>query len=128
MNLAKQCGLPTAQASAEAIKDIDYLLTTRYDRINADEQQIERIHQEDFCQALGYPPHIKYQNEGGPSLAQCFELIREASTTPALDLLTLLDAVTFNFIIGNNDAHGKNFSFLYTPTKRLLHHSPSSSL
>ena len=117
MSLAKQCGLPTALASAETIEDIDYLLTKRYDRINKDEQQIERIHQEDFCQALGYPPHIKYQSEGGPSLAQCFELIREASTTPALDLLTLLDTITFNFIIGNNDAHGKNFSFLYTPQR-----------
>jgi serine/threonine-protein kinase HipA len=25
----------------------------------------------------------------------------------------LLDAVTFNYLVGNNDAHGKNFSLLY---------------
>jgi serine/threonine-protein kinase HipA len=56
---------------------------------------------------------MKYQNEGGPSLEQCFSLVREVSSTPAPDILTLLDAVSFNFLIGNNDAHGKNFSFLY---------------
>jgi len=65
------------------------------------------------CQALGLPPHLKYQNEGGPSLAQCFALVREISSAPAPDVLHLLDAVTFNLLIGNNDAHGKNFSFLY---------------
>jgi len=113
MNLAKLCGLSVAEASAKRVGEISYLLTKRYDRIYGEDRRLERIHQEDFCQALGYPPHIKYQNEGGPSLVECFDLIRKLSTTPALDILSLLDAVTFNFIIGNHDAHGKNFSFLY---------------
>jgi serine/threonine-protein kinase HipA len=62
-------------------------------------------------------PEKKYQSEGGPSLKQCFALIREYSTIPAIDLSSFLDVVIFNFLIGNHDAHGKNFSFLYRQDK-----------
>jgi serine/threonine-protein kinase HipA len=72
-----------------------------------------RLHQEDFCQALAVPPEQKYQNEGGPDLAQCFALLRRATRPSALPVLALLDAVVFNALIGNHDAHGKNFSLLY---------------
>ena len=56
---------------------------------------------------------MKYQNEGGPSLKQCFALLRKVSNAPVIDLAHLLDAVIFNYLVGNNDAHGKNFSLLY---------------
>lgn len=74
---------------------------------------IERLHQEDSCQALGASPDTKYQAEGGPNLSDCFQLLRSVSTNPVIDLRRLLDAVIFNFLIGNNDAHGKNFSLIY---------------
>lgn len=74
---------------------------------------MRRLHQEDFCQALGIVSENKYQNEGGPSLKQCFNLLREASSAPAVDLQAFLDAVIFNWLTGNHDAHGKNFSLLY---------------
>src|ERR1017187_7676829 len=74
---------------------------------------LERLHQEDFCQVLGIVSENKYQKEGGPSLKQCFAFLREVSSAPVLDLARLLDAVIFNFLVGNNDAHGKNFSLLY---------------
>jgi hypothetical protein len=67
---------------------------------------------EDFCQALGIVSETKYQKEDGPLLKQCFALLREVSSAPVLDLARLLDAVIFNFLVGNNDAHGKNFSLL----------------
>lgn len=113
MELSAMAGLPTAKGSIGQCEDIEYLLAERYDRHTDQGGQLTRLHQEDYCQALGLPPHMKYQNEGGPSLEQCFSLVREVSSTPAPDILSLLDAVTFNFLIGNNDAHGKNFSFLY---------------
>jgi serine/threonine-protein kinase HipA len=69
----------------------------------------------DFCQALGIPSEMKYRSEGGPNLTTCFELLRDASTIPALDLRDLLDAVIFTLLIGNHDAHAKNFSLLYLP-------------
>lgn len=79
------------------------------------EPVIERLHQEDFCQALGIVPEQKYQQEGGPSLKQSFALVREVSSAPVIDLAQLLDDVVFNYIVGNNDAHGKNLSLLYRP-------------
>lgn len=117
MKLAAAIGIPTAKVEARSVEDIEYLLVERYDRIyRADlgqEPVLERLHQEDFCQALGIVSEMKYQKEGGPSLKQCFALLREVSSTPVIDLSRLLDAVIFNYLIGNNDAHGKNFSLLY---------------
>ncbi|MBS0288152.1 MAG: type II toxin-antitoxin system HipA family toxin [Proteobacteria bacterium] len=113
LQLAEKIGLSVAKAAIHTVEEINYLLIERYDRIVKNDGTIERLHQEDFCQALGISSVMKYQNEGGPSLKQCFKLLREVSTTPALDLRTFLDAVIFNFIIGNHDAHGKNFSLLY---------------
>jgi serine/threonine-protein kinase HipA len=116
MKLAAQMGLPVAEVATEKTGNIDYLLIGRYDRISksADDKSIlDRIHQEDFCQALGIVPERKYQAEGGPSIKDCFDLLRKVSSVPVVDLGHLLDAVIFNFLIGNHDAHGKNFSLLY---------------
>jgi serine/threonine-protein kinase HipA len=117
MTLARACGLTAASVEIGRVDDIDYLLVERYDRARGEDGQIERLHQEDFCQALGIPSEIKYQSEGGPSLAACFDLLRKASSTPAPDIVALLDAVIFNLLIGNHDAQGKNFSLLYRPDR-----------
>ncbi len=66
---------------------------------------------------LVIPSRLKYQSEGGPHLAHCFDLIRAASSRPAKDLVSLFEAVLFNVLIGNNDAHAKNFSLLYTQSR-----------
>jgi serine/threonine-protein kinase HipA len=116
MKLAAQVGLPVASVTIEKAGSINYLLIERYDRVSktvGDKSVLDRIHQEDFCQALGIVPERKYQAEGGPSMKDCFKLLRKVSSVPAVDLGHLLDAVIFNFLIGNNDAHGKNFSLLY---------------
>jgi serine/threonine-protein kinase HipA len=112
LNLARKIGLNTAEAALHYANKQPYLLIKRYDRIN-NHHEIQRLHQEDFCQALGIIPEMKYQREGGPDLASCFRLIRNVSTLPVLDIKALLQGVLFNLIIGNNDAHGKNFSILY---------------
>ncbi len=119
MALANACGLDAAAISIGKVADIDYLLAERFDRIRDEEDNIQRLHQEDFCQALGIPSEIKYQSAGGPSLADCFGLIREASSAPALDLIALLEAVIFNLLIGNHDAHAKNYSLLYIPDQSI---------
>ena len=117
MQLASAIGLPTAAAEARRADGTDYLLVERYDRYHRQgkggEPMVERRHQEDFCQAQGIVSEHKYQKEGGPSLKQCFALLREFSSAPVIDLALLLDAVIFNYLVGNNDAHGKNFSLLY---------------
>jgi serine/threonine-protein kinase HipA len=117
MRLAAATGLPAAKAEIRRVEDVEYLQVERYDRTHRQSPEgatlLERLHQEDFCQALGIVSENKYQKEGGPSLKQCFALLREVSSAPVLDLARLLDAVVFNFLVGNNDAHGKNFSLLY---------------
>lgn len=119
MELARACGLNAAPVEIGKVEDIDYLLAERFDRVRDGYGNIQRLHQEDFCQALGVPSEIKYQSEGGPSLADCFALIRDASSVPARDLIALLDAVIFNLLIGNHDAHAKNFSLLYMPNRSI---------
>lgn len=120
MTLATSIGLPAASVETRRVEDIDYLLVKRYDR-KVSGASIERLHQEDFCQALGIISEQKYQREGGPSLKSGFSLIRDISSTPVIDLQRFLDAVIFNFLVGNHDAHGKNFSFIYD-------HSPALGL
>lgn len=112
LNLAKKIGLNAAEAALHYANDKPYLLVKRYDRVN-NHHKIQRLHQEDFCQALGVIPEMKYQREGGPDLATCVQLIRQVSSLPVLDIKVLLQGILFNLIIGNNDAHGKNFSLLY---------------
>ena len=112
LTLAQAVGLPTSAGRVGRVDDIDYLVVERFDR-RFDAERVVRIHQEDFCQGLGLTPERKYQGEGGPSLKRCFDLLRAVSAAPVLDLGALLDAVVFNFVIGNNDAHGKNFALLH---------------
>jgi serine/threonine-protein kinase HipA len=117
MKLAAAVGLPAAPVEIRNVEGMDFLLVERHDRthrqVGGGDPVVGRLHQEDFCQALGIAPEVKYQREGGPSLKQSFALLREVSSTPVVDLNRLLDAVIFNYLVGNNDAHGKNFSLLY---------------
>jgi serine/threonine-protein kinase HipA len=112
MRLAAAVGLPVSKAEIRHVEEVEYLQIERYDRMHRLNPEgmsvLERLHQEDFCQAMGIVSENKYQKEGGPSLKQCFALLREVSSAPVLDLARLLDAVIFNYLAGNNDAHGKN--------------------
>jgi serine/threonine-protein kinase HipA len=113
MRLAHAIGLDAARVEARVVRDRTFLLVQRYDRTVGEDGNVRRIHQEDFCQALGVPTESKYASEGGPTLKTCFELLRRVAARPAVEVLKLLDAVIFNVIAGNADAHGKNFSILY---------------
>lgn len=114
MALAAAMRLHPAKSSIHHVADRSFLLVERYDRVMDDKEHRQRLHQEDFCQALGVVPEMKYQNEGGPDLAQCFDLVRRATRPNAPQVLRLFDYVIFNALIGNHDAHAKNFSLLYT--------------
>lgn len=113
MRLATAVGLDVASVEAHVARHRTFLLVQRYDRVRGDDSTVHRVHQEDFCQALGVPPETKYAGEGGPTFKDCFGLLRRVAARPAVDVLKLLDAVIFNAIAGNAEAHGKNFSILY---------------
>jgi serine/threonine-protein kinase HipA len=114
MTLAGRMGLDVPVSSLHDHQGIRVLLVKRFDRVDV-AGGIKRLHQEDFCQALRILPEYKYETEGGPSLAGCFDLVRRSSTKAAKDILSLLDWVIFNYLIGNSDAHGKNISLLLLP-------------
>jgi serine/threonine-protein kinase HipA len=131
MDLARAVGLTTARATKRtSASGLPYLLVERYDR-NLAAKPIRRLHQEDFCQALGVPSDRKYQNEGGPSVRAAVDLLRSASAVPALDVPRFWEALAFNCLIGNCDAHGKNYSLLYgsgSPTLAPLYDLVSTTL
>ena len=107
--LAKAIGLNTVDIQLRFLNDSSYTLSRRYDRKTGD--RTLRIHQEDFCQALGLKE--KYQHTNTPNFAQCYQLIIEHSANPLIDAEQLLKWQIFNLIAGNSDAHIKNISFLY---------------
>lgn len=115
MVLAARCRLPTACVTTGLAGGRAYLLVDRYDR-EGHAPSARRLHQEDFCQALGIPPGSKYERNQtgvrGPTLADMFGVVREHMT--AVDTTRLLDAVIFNIAIGNVDSHAKNYSILLT--------------
>lgn len=116
MQLAKMIGLTVPETQILWIKEKPYYVVARYDRILQTNNIVKRLHQEDFCQALHIPPEHKYEAEGGPSLSMCFALLADRIQTGTMsgnNTLRLLRAVMFNYLIGNGDAHGKNFSILY---------------
>jgi serine/threonine-protein kinase HipA len=114
MTLAARIGLAVPKAIIRQGHDRLYIVE-RYDRERNPEGEIVRLHQEDFCQALGILPEQKYEAEGGPSSERCFALLKEKSVSPASDQKALLLWVVFNALIGNADAHAKNLAIIYTP-------------
>ncbi|MCL2335452.1 MAG: type II toxin-antitoxin system HipA family toxin [Endomicrobia bacterium] len=111
MRLASAAGIRVPKVEIRKAKDTPYFLIERYDReLRGDE--IKRIHQEDFCQALGILSGDKYQKDGGPGIKECFDLL-DKTVVPAKDRVAFMKMIMFNYLIGNNDAHGKNFAMLY---------------
>jgi len=117
MKLARLMGLDVPEASIHFVHNKPYYLVERYDRDIDGNGIVTRIHQEDFCQALGILPSSKYQFEGGPDISNSLDLIRQNFASPAKDQIKFLNLIIFNYLIGNSDAHGKNFSLLYVGTK-----------
>ncbi len=115
LRVARCCGLATETSETAEIGNTSCLVVERFDRTLTDDMRIVRIHQEDFCQALGVLPASKYEAEGGPSIAGIVTALRDVSAAPAADINALLRAVAINFLVGNSDAHGKNFALLYDP-------------
>ena len=113
MRLAAEIDLSVAEVRrAETNSGLPILIVTRYDR-DLTQEPIRRLHQEDLCQALGKLHIEKYQQEGGPTFAEAMHLIDAESAVPARDRQELWLGLLFNVLIGNCDAHGKNYSLLY---------------
>lgn len=111
MNVAARCGIAAAHTSIGKCSHRDVLIVERYDR---HPDGMSRLHQEDLCQALGYPPHKKYQKNGGPSPEDIATLFRIADPDHADDnVCRLLDILLYQWISASTDGHAKNLGLLH---------------
>ena len=111
MQLAKECGLTAPHTFIKIFDKAPFYVIERYDR-ERNGDIWNRIHQEDFCQLLQVLPEHKYESDGGPNLQNCFDLLNNLGIQ-APSKIAFLDLIIFNFLIGNGDAHAKNFAILY---------------
>jgi serine/threonine-protein kinase HipA len=115
MKVAQSAGLRAASVGILDVGSVHCLYVERFDReVDRGGNVIRRIHQEDMCQALGISPVAKYEDNGGPSVAGVIRLLRTLrGAYMARDINDFIHAVLVNFLLGNSDAHGKNFALLY---------------
>ncbi|MDQ7907745.1 type II toxin-antitoxin system HipA family toxin [Phytohabitans sp. ZYX-F-186] len=109
---ARHLGLDAAASRVASFAGERVIVIDRYDRTRRADGTVDRLHQEDLCQALGIPPVIKYQSEGGPSPEQIIALLRAESADGDAEVRRFVDALAFNWIIAGTDAHAKNYSLL----------------
>jgi serine/threonine-protein kinase HipA len=113
LTLTRRMKIPTPSVTTGQAGQRAYLLADRYDRTNVGGRW-RRLHQEDYCQALGVPPSAKYESNhtgtAGPTVKDMFDVTRRCM--PATDVVRLLDMVVFNVIACNTDAHAKNYSIM----------------
>jgi serine/threonine-protein kinase HipA len=113
LTLARRMKIQTPDITTGCAGQRMYLLVQRYDRTNVAERW-RRLHQEDYCQALGKPPSAKYEwnqtGTPGPTLNDMFQPTRRYM--PSMDVVRLLDMVVFNVLACNTDAHAKNYSIM----------------
>jgi serine/threonine-protein kinase HipA len=113
MRTARQASIPAAESRLATFERREAIVVTRYDRSAAG----ERLHQEDFCQALGLDPQAKYESTAeaerqGSRLKRIARAAAARAHDPDAFRVALLEAVTFNVVIGNGDAHSKNYSVM----------------
>ena len=116
--LADRLGVRAAEASVIVIGGERYYVTRRFDREVVD-GRLRRLHQEDFCQMMSVDPEMKYESDGGPGFADLSTTLRRLHATLG-ETLALMDMFVFNFLIGNADAHAKNYSVVYRRRRPLL--------
>ena len=117
MRFARHMGLNAARVETTEVANRKLIVVERYDRIVLANGTVDRIHQEDFCQATGTHPSNKYQDDGGPSLSRIAGILSDVAISDSQE--QLFQAVTLNVLVANGDAHAKNFSLLHLPTGEL---------
>lgn len=113
LRVARHAGVNAADSRVTTFDARQAIIVTRYDRTSSG----ERLHQEDFCQALGLDPQAKYESTAeadrlGSRLRRVARAAAPRADDPDAFRLALLQAVTFNVVIGNGDAHSKNYSVM----------------
>lgn len=115
MRVARALGLPVAEVEIRDFEDQRALVVERFDRRWAkDGSWLIRLPQEDLCQALGVPPGLKYEADGGPGTVEIMRLLL-ASEQPSVDRAAFLRATVVSWLLAAIDAHAKNYSIHLLP-------------
>lgn len=114
MNFCRAMGADVANVAIHDFDDTRALLIERFDRQWTKTGKLIRLPQEDFCQALAYPPSQKYQADGGPDIKACTGLLA-GSNRPTEDQLAFFRAQILFWILAATDGHAKNFSLFLRP-------------
>ena len=133
---AARCGLDTPKSfimnTGNGEEHEVLFATQRYDRrVDTSSTTVSglprpyRLHQEDFAQAMGIPAAAKYELTSDGYMRGMFEILRKYSADPVTDQLRLWDIIVFDYLIGNTDAHIKNFSLLYGKDLRQIRLAPA---
>ena len=117
LKLLEAFGLPVAQVEMATFGTQKVLVVERFDRRRTRDNRIIRLHQEDVCQALAYPPTRKYQSDGGPGIVAVMDRLR-GSDEAAKDRMAFLKSNVLFWLMGASDGHGKNFSLALLPGGR----------
>jgi len=117
LRLLAAFGLPVNRVEISTFGKTKALIIERFDRRWTKDHRLLRLPQEDCCQALSIPPSRKYQNDGGPGIADILRLLK-ASDTPAEDQKLFLKAQIIFCLLGATDGHAKNFSIFLGPLGR----------
>ena len=113
MRLGQSVGLRVPDVEMCVIDGIPCFLVARYDRTRSDGGQVEVLHQETFCQALGVLPGVTSERRGGPAIQHCLDLLQRHSVKPEHDQAEFLTQIVFCYLIGRNDFNGRNLSLVY---------------
>jgi serine/threonine-protein kinase HipA len=118
MNLLAEFGLPVAKTEILTFGSQKVLCVERFDRqLHSSGDWVMRLPQEDFCQIMGVPSHLKYESDGGPGMADLAGVLK-SSIQAELDLTTLLKAQILFWMLAAPDGHAKNFSIRVLPQGR----------
>lgn len=99
-----------ANAELATFGDKKVLIVERFDRRwSQNGQWLMRMPQEDFCQAMGIAPALKYQADGGPGVADSMKLLM-GSRLASTDRETFFRTQILFWLLAAIDGHGKNFS------------------
>jgi serine/threonine-protein kinase HipA len=113
--IMKAYGIPVTGAEIATFDTVKALVVERFDRRWAEDRSwIIRLPQEDMCQALGVPPALKYESDGGPGIERIMELLFGSSEGLADRRRFMAMQVVF-WLLGAIDGHAKNFSIFLLP-------------
>lgn len=120
MSAARRCGLGVVDVRLLGLGN-PVLAVERFDRLvsrTPEGMAVTRLHQEDLAQALGVAGGSKYAELDGGSIRAMAELLRRCGARPAGDVASLAQMACLNYLVGNCDAHLKNFSVLHDGSDR----------